>query len=108
LITNGRTAIQYGKIDRLGLRDRFEVILVSEEVGIKKPNPDLFRMALKRLGLEPEECLYVGDHPVNDIEGAAAVGMETIWMQVNQPWREGLTARPKHVIRRIAELTDIL
>jgi len=108
LITNGRTFIQYGKIDRLGLRERFDVILVSEEAGIKKPDPGLFRMALDRLGLEAKECLFVGDHPVNDVQGAAAVGMETIWMQVNQPWREGLSARPKHVIRRISELSDLL
>lgn len=61
-------------------------------------------MAAKRLGAAPEQCVYVGDHPVNDIEGAAAIGMNTIWIRVNQPWREGLSARPLRTIERLDEL----
>ena len=46
-------------------------------------------MALERLQLSAEECVYIGDHPVNDIEGASKVGMKTIWIKANQPWKEG-------------------
>ena len=108
LITNGQTRIQYGKIDRLGIRDEFEFIIVSEEAGVKKPDPGIFDMALRRLGLPPAACLYIGDHPVNDIEGAARAGMGTIWLQVNQPWREGLSAEPLHTIRRLSDLFELL
>ena len=108
LITNGKTAIQYGKIDRLGIRDDFDLILVSEEAGIKKPDPRIFELALQRLRLQPEECVYVGDHPVNDMEGASQIGIGGIWMKVNQPWREELSARPLHTIRQLEELLTLL
>lgn len=108
LITNGLTAIQYGKIDHLGIRNEFDLILVSEEAGVKKPDPRIFQMALDHFGFLPQECIYIGDHPVNDIEGAARVGMKTIWMKVNQPWREGLSASPMHTIKEINELIDLL
>jgi putative hydrolase of the HAD superfamily len=52
MITNGRTHIQYGKIDQLGIRDPFELILVSEEAGLRKPDPRIFEPlhAIERLG----------------------------------------------------------
>lgn len=57
---------------------------------------------------KPEECIYIGDHPVNDIEGATRVGMQTIWMKVNQPWRDGLQATPLHTIENLGELLELL
>ncbi|MDQ6420579.1 HAD family hydrolase [Paenibacillus sp. LHD-117] len=108
LITNGRNAIQYGKIDRLGIRDLFDLIIVSEEAGVKKPDPKIFEMALDRLRLSSEQCLYVGDHPVNDMEGAARIGMQTIWIKVNHPWKEGLTASPVYTIDQLSELLELI
>jgi putative hydrolase of the HAD superfamily len=108
LITNGRTEIQYGKIDRLGLREHFDFIIVSEEAGVKKPDRRIFEAAWTELKLKPEQCIYVGDHPVNDIEGASLAGLSTIWVQVNQPWREDLTATPLHKINRLNELLAII
>lgn len=108
LITNGRTAIQYGKIDRLGIRELFDFILVSEEAGVKKPHAAIFEMALERVGASAGECVYIGDHPKNDIEGAGLAGLHTIWMEVNQPWREDIAVRPGHRIKRLSELAGIL
>ncbi|AJY76185.1 HAD family hydrolase [Paenibacillus beijingensis] len=108
LITNGKTFIQYGKIDQLGMRSDFDLIIVSEEAGVKKPDPRIFEMALMELELRPEQCIYIGDHPVNDIEGAAKIGMETIWIKVNQPWKDGLTAKPLHTIERLSTLMKLI
>ncbi|WP_055107847.1 HAD family hydrolase [Paenibacillus ihumii] len=108
LITNGRNAIQYGKIDQLGIRHDFDLIIVSEEAGIKKPNVKIFEMAIEKFDLRPEQCLYIGDHPINDIEGAGRAGMETIWFEVNQPWREEVKISPKHTIKHLRELVGIL
>src|SRR5690606_5575671 len=108
LITNGRTMIQYGKIDRLSMRDQFDAILVSEEAKVKKPDSLIFRMALERLQLQPEHCIYIGDHPVNDVQAAAAIGMNTIWIKVNQPWNEQVKVKPIHTITRLDELLTIL
>lgn len=108
LITNGRTDIQYGIIDRLGLRDAFDCILVSEEAGVKKPDPRIFEMAVERLRVRPEECVFVGDHPRNDIEGAGRAGMRTVWIRVNQPWTPDLAVRPDYEIGRLKELLGLL
>ncbi|MUT67384.1 HAD family hydrolase [Paenibacillus sp. NEAU-GSW1] len=108
LITNGKTMIQYGKIDQVAIRNEFDLIIVSEEAGVKKPDPSIFQLALNRLELQPEQCLFIGDHPVNDVEGAAKIGMDTIWLQVNQAWREGIQAAPLHSINRLSELLDII
>jgi haloacid dehalogenase superfamily, subfamily IA, variant 3 with third motif having DD or ED/haloacid dehalogenase superfamily, subfamily IA, variant 1 with third motif having Dx(3-4)D or Dx(3-4)E len=108
LITNGKTDIQYGKIDQLGIRHMFECILVSEEAGVKKPDSRIFEMAVARLKVRPDECVYVGDHPRNDIEGAGKSGMRTVWIKVNQPWIPELTVRPYHKIERLPELLALL
>lgn len=108
LITNGRTAIQYGKIDQLGIRDYFDVIVVSEEAGLKKPDPGIFQIALNKLQLKAAECIFVGDHPVNDIQGAAKIGMQTIWMKVNQPWNEEAAAKPLYSITKLSDLLKFI
>ncbi|MFD7522787.1 HAD family hydrolase [Paenibacillus chitinolyticus] len=108
LITNGRTDIQYGKIDKLQLRDYFGVILVSEEAGIKKPDKRIFQLALDRLGLAADEAVFVGDHPHNDIGGAGQAGIRGIWLQRNQPWDDSLKEAPLHRIVSLAELEPLL
>ncbi|MBJ6360334.1 HAD family hydrolase [Paenibacillus sp. GCM10012307] len=108
MITNGQTLIQYGKIDQLQLGSHFDTIIVSEEAGVKKPDAKIFELAMNRLNVKPENCIFVGDHPVNDIEGAAAVGMNAVWIQVNQPWREDVKAKPLHTIRKLTELLEVL
>ncbi|CAI6087319.1 HAD family hydrolase [Cohnella sp. JJ-181] len=108
LITNGRNAIQYGKIDCLGIRNAFDFILVSEEAGVKKPDARIFQTTAQKLGLRAEECIYIGDHPKNDIQGASQAGMNTIWIEVNQPWKDDVTAKPAYTIRKLSELAEIL
>jgi len=81
---------------------------VSEEAGVKKPDPRIFEMAVARLKVRPDECVYVGDHPRNDIEGAGKSGMRTVWIKVNQPWIPELTVRPYHKIERLPELLALL
>ncbi len=61
----------------LGLTDRFETVVVSSEVGHAKPDPRIFRAAEARLGLQPSQILHVGDHRLQDFEGAAAAGLQS-------------------------------
>lgn len=81
IITNGPSEKQWNKIFRLGL-ERFvprEMIIVSADVGIDKPDPAVFRIAETRSGADPEELLYVGDSLDNDIFSAEACGWRTLW-----------------------------
>ncbi len=85
LITNGQHTLQYRKIDMLGLRDVFDEIIVSGDVGVDKPDKKIFLLMAQRLCIDTAEMVYVGDHPVNDIKGAASAGCKTIWMKCKSP-----------------------
>lgn len=72
-------------VHRIGIGHHFEVTLNAEAVGCAKPHPQAFRAVAERLGLRPAEMLYVGDHPDNDVRGAAVAGCRTAWIN-----RQGL------------------
>ena len=63
-------------LERLDLIQAFEVLSVSASVGADKPEAALFRHALDGLGLSPGEAVHVGDHPLNDLAGARAAGLD--------------------------------
>lgn len=79
MITNGFTVLQYSNIKALGIEKYFATILISEQEGMKKPDPQIFSRALERLGVKPTESMYVGDHPVNDVQAAQKIGMTGVW-----------------------------
>lgn len=108
LVTNGSRDIQYGKIDLLGLRPYFRTIVISGEVGISKPDPQIYRLALERLGSTADRTLFIGDHPVNDIWGAVRAGMDTIWLKRNHAWDETLNVLPIATIHELNELEGII
>lgn len=86
VVTNGPVPGQDIKIDYLRIRSYFEVVLVSDAVGVKKPEPDIFQMALSHMKCTAEDTWFVGDHPENDVLGAEAVGMVPIWARYGQQW----------------------
>ena len=86
VITNGGTARQRSKLSALGLADWFEVVLISEAEGVRKPDAEIFRRALQRCGVGPSEAAFVGDHPETDIAGARRAGILPIWRHVPY-WR---------------------
>jgi putative hydrolase of the HAD superfamily len=69
-----------GKLDRLGLTDRFDVLAISEAEGIAKPDPRIFTATLERLGCSADETVMVGDSWSADVEGAHAAGLRAIWL----------------------------
>jgi len=60
-----------------GIDSFFDFVIVSSLVGVAKPSPEIFRMGLTNAGCEPHEALYVGDHAVDDCEGATGAGLDT-------------------------------
>jgi len=65
-------------LDDVGLRGHFEFVIDSGSVGVEKPDPRIFRMALERMGIDPHDAVYVGDVYEIDIAGARAAGMRAI------------------------------
>ncbi|MCY9660592.1 HAD family hydrolase [Paenibacillus chondroitinus] len=84
LITNGYGTFQMKNIEALRILTYFDTILVSEIEGLRKPDPEIFHRALARLGAQPGEAAYVGDHPENDVWASRRVGMRGIWKEDDQ------------------------
>lgn len=104
IITNGKGQFQMDNIKALGIENYFDTILVSEWEGIKKPDPEIFERALERLTISPKESIFVGDHPVNDVEAAKSVGMIGVWKKDFQ-WSAG---DADFIIDDLAELPLII
>ena len=108
IVTNGNGPNQRTKCGLPGLADLARFIVVSEEQGYAKPDPRIFRDAMTALGLaSPESVLFVGDNPVNDIDGARAFGMQTAWVSRGQQFPADLHP-PGHVIERVTDLRGVL
>ncbi|HEX7527416.1 MAG TPA: HAD-IA family hydrolase, partial [Gaiellaceae bacterium] len=64
--------------ERLGLAGLLDVLVFSDEVGVSKPDPEIFLRALEQIGVEPEHAMFVGDRLETDVQGAAKLGMTTV------------------------------
>ncbi|MGJ9458342.1 HAD family hydrolase [Oceanobacillus sp. CF4.6] len=79
MITNGKGQFQMDNIKALDIQKYFKTILISEWEGTKKPEPQIFQIALDRLNVLPSESIFVGDHPEKDVKAAQKVGMKGVW-----------------------------
>ena len=77
IVTDAPRLKAYIRLDLLGVTDLFDVIVCAEDVGKRKPSKMPFKMALKKLGVEPQEAMHVGDWPERDVLGAKRMGMTT-------------------------------
>lgn len=107
VVTNGPSGMQRAKLRALGLSDRVDTILVSEEEGVSKPSSEIFHRAAERLGVRPQQCVFVGDNPIADVDGARRAGMLDVWVQRTLPWPSDLAAAT-HAITSLASLPDVL
>ena len=100
----------YGNIDEVlrdyGIRHLFKGIIESAVVGVRKPNPTLFRLGVDALELEPHEVLVVGDSLRKDIEPAEKLGCHVLWLK-GKGWTadEDQQTHP-HTITSVTQVTD--
>ena len=76
-VSDMQMRIQVEKLKKLNLHNVIDCLVTSEEVGVEKPAKKIFRYALKKISAKPENTLMIGDNLKKDIEGAAAVGINT-------------------------------
>lgn len=86
MITNGRSPFQEHNLQSLGIQSFFAVTLVSEAVGLRKPDAAIFEQALDSLDVQASEAVFVGDSPESDIAGAQRANMKAIW-KYNAYWK---------------------
>jgi putative hydrolase of the HAD superfamily len=104
MLTNGRGQFQMDNIGALGIEAYFDTILISEWEGLKKPKPQIFLRALEQLQVSPEESIFVGDHPENDVKAAQTVGMKGIWKKDSQ-WND---VEADFIIEDLAQIPSIV
>lgn len=84
MISNGKTPFQEHNFQALGLSEYFSCILVSEAIGLRKPQPEIFQMTCQQMNVIPEQCVMIGDNEIADIQGAKNIGMQTILFNAEQ------------------------
>lgn len=112
ILTDGEPLKQYEKILRLRLHQFLDDIIISDEVGIRKPNPKLFQIPLKRFQVQPNECIYVGDNYERDILPSIELGIYTCLIHrggkhdQNPRYRDG--KRPHYELNNLSSLISII
>ena len=104
LITNGLTAVQRSRLSLSPLKDFFEAMVISEEIGVAKPHAAFFETAHERTGRPPKsEILVIGDNLSSDIQGGINFGVDTCWFNPHgDPRPDGLAIT--YEIRSLKEL----
>jgi putative hydrolase of the HAD superfamily len=94
-----------------GLTEYFKAVVLSSKVALRKPNPEIYWEAARRVGVEPSKCAYVGDNPVRDVEGtqAAGYGMMILFSEPATLAKEppNVEVKPDHTIYEMSDLLDI-
>ncbi len=91
--------------------DCFQTVILSSKVRLRKPDPAIYLLASRCIGSDPENCAYVGDNPVRDVEGAvdAGYGSMILYEDAGTADREGKTptVKPDYCIKAIRDLLDL-
>lgn len=108
VVTNGSSSNQRQKLARSGVEHLLDAVIVSGEVGISKPDPQIFAQALAAISVAPADALFIGDDPRRDIVGAGDVGIRTCWVSHGDAWPQGPDYPPPTcTVRAIAELDQV-
>ncbi|HAJ58892.1 MAG TPA: L-2-haloalkanoic acid dehalogenase [Cyanobacteria bacterium UBA8543] len=105
IVSNGLGQFQNRSIQGLGIREYFDVILISEVEQIRKPESEIFHRSANRLGVTVQESVFIGDHPEVDILGAKSAKMKAIWKRSSH-WLEAIEADA--IIDNLNEIPSIL
>jgi putative hydrolase of the HAD superfamily len=101
-ITNGNADVHY-----IGIGHYFDFVITAAGAGVAKPKAEIFHAALDAAGVQACHAVHVGDDPERDVQGANAVGMRSVWVNVKAaPWPGGRP--PDAEIRTLDELQPLL
>ena len=108
IITNGFTALQQIRLERTGLRDYFDLLVISEQVGVAKPDRKIFDYTFEQMGQPPRDrVLIVGDTAESDILGGMNAGIATCWLNAHgRSLPEGIM--PTWEVTTLSELEQLL
>ncbi|MGB7293588.1 MAG: HAD family hydrolase [Thermodesulfobacteriota bacterium] len=98
----------YMLLSKFDIRKYFESVVISVEVGWRKPRPEIFLKALELLNLDPRDALYVGDNYYADVVGAKSVGIDVVWINRKDEKVYDQKYRPNHTVSKLTELINLI
>ena len=108
LITNGREGLQEKKLEMLGLNDMFDFVLVSGKYNCPKPSLKPFKMMSEWLNLPANQMMYVGDHPLNDVDSSRKAGYIPVFVNTAGRWGMPEIERCEHSVETVADIPDLV
>lgn len=108
IITNGEHDLQWNKLRLLNFDYLFDEIVISGDVGAQKPESKPFEVMSEKLGIEPENLLYVGDNPLNDVEGSRKAGYIPVWVKTIGNWCFDNIERSEYEVDTVAEIPNLV
>lgn len=107
-VSDGQSAWALPELRAVGLLGYFDPLIVSGDVGYRKPDLRLFRAALKGMGLAPSNAVFVGNDMYRDVYGAGLLGMKTVFFSSNQGRKEMEGVNPDYIIYQFGELRQAI
>lgn len=110
-VSDGQKLWAEPEMQRVGLGDDFEFVLVSGKYGYRKPDLRIYQKALKKMRLKPDEVLFVGNDMYRDVFGAHEAGMKTIFFKSNQGDHKSYGVEPDYIIydfKQLPQAVDFL
>jgi putative hydrolase of the HAD superfamily len=108
VVSNGFPDVQFRKLETMGLNDLFSCIVLSEVIGIRKPDPAIFQKAASIIHIKRADCLYMGDSYINDVIGAKNAGMQACWLNPESLKPQDETVKADFIISKLEELPALL
>jgi len=107
VVTNGATDIQTAKLRSTGIDQVIDAVIISEDIGVRKPDPAIFRAAAALCGQPLAGGWMTGDNPDTDISGAHDVGLRTIWIAAGRTWTHHAPPAEHAVDDALAAITHL-
>lgn len=108
IITNGFTELQAIRLEKMGLSEYFEHVVISEQVGVAKPDMKIFDYAMQKMGaVDKNKVLMVGDNLLSDIKGGIGFGIDTCWLD-SQAQVNPTELQPTFTVNSLPELQRLL
>lgn len=108
ILTNGEHRLQMTKLNLLNIEPFVDEIVISGDVGAQKPDSKPFKVISEKIGISPEELLYVGDNPLNDVEGSRNAGYTPVWVKTIGDWCFDDIERCEYEVKTVAEIPELV
>ncbi len=110
IIANQKKGLE-NRLEEFGILKYFDLVIASEEVGVSKPDKEIFNMVLSKVKSKPQYCIMIGDRLDNDIIPANQIGMKTIWIRQGLAKYQAIKLGMDYsnfVVSQLSEIKDIL